>query len=121
MPKKDGKEVALDEGLKGEVNDMMVDEVKDMKVDEEVFWSMYPRLKESMELEGTGSAYLTMSVPGKSFLKERMSMIGSAKAKELEEKWRNLREEEVSLYLKRVDLIKEQAKAVLDSMKTSKS
>ncbi|XP_057460626.1 STOREKEEPER protein-like [Actinidia eriantha] len=119
LPKKDGKEVALDEGLKGEVNDMMVDEVKDMKVDEEVFWSMYPRLKESMELEG--SAYLTMSVPGKSFLKERMSMIGSAKAKELEEKWRNLREEEVSLYLKRVDLIKEQAKAVLDSMKTSKS
>ncbi|GFZ05522.1 hypothetical protein Acr_17g0010940 [Actinidia rufa] len=87
LPKKDGKEVALDEGLKGEVNDMMVDEVKDMKVDEE----------------------------------ERMSMIGSAKAKELEEKWRNLREEEVSLYLKRVDLIKEQAKAVLDSMKTSKS
>ncbi|GFS31882.1 DNA-binding storekeeper protein-related transcriptional regulator [Actinidia rufa] len=118
-PKTGGKEVALDEVLKGEMKDMMVDEVKDVKVDEEVFWSMYPRLKESLELEE--SSYLTMSMPGKSFLKERMSMIGSAKAKDLEEKWKNLREEEVSLYVKRVDLIKQQAKAVLDSMKTSKS
>ncbi|KAE9457783.1 hypothetical protein C3L33_10321, partial [Rhododendron williamsianum] len=58
--------------------------------------------------------------PGKSFMVESMSMIGKVKAKELEKKWKSLREDEVALYLKRMELMNEQTKLVLDAMKASK-
>ncbi|XP_058220237.1 STOREKEEPER protein-like isoform X2 [Rhododendron vialii] len=113
QPKENGKGVVgLKEGLKGEM--------KDVKVEDKVgvFWSAYPCLKQSIETEGPSD--VSMKEPVKSFMVESMSMIGKAKAKELEKKWKGLREEEVVLYLKRVELMKEQTKLVLDAMKAPK-
>ncbi|KAF7140927.1 hypothetical protein RHSIM_Rhsim06G0156300 [Rhododendron simsii] len=113
QPKENGKGVVgLKEGLKGEM--------KDVKVEDKVgdFWSAYPCLKQSIETEVPSD--VSMKEPVKSFMVESMSMIGKAKAKELEKKWKSLREDEVALYLKRVELMKEQTKLVLDAMKASK-
>ncbi|KAI8551855.1 hypothetical protein RHMOL_Rhmol06G0219600 [Rhododendron molle] len=113
QPKENGKGVVgLKEGLKGEM--------KDVKVEDKVgdFWSAYPCLKQSIETDLPSD--MSMKEPVKSFMVESMSMIGKAKAKELEKKWKSLREDEVAMYLKRVELIKEQTKLVLDAMKASK-
>ncbi|KAG5545484.1 hypothetical protein RHGRI_017845 [Rhododendron griersonianum] len=113
QPKENGKGVVgLKEGLKGEM--------KDVKVEDKVgdFWSAYPCLKQSIETDLPSN--MSMKEPGKSFMVESMSMIGKAKAKELEKKWKSLREDEVALYLKRMELMNEQTKLVLDAMKASK-
>ncbi|GFZ06284.1 hypothetical protein Acr_18g0004540 [Actinidia rufa] len=52
-------------------------------------------------------------------MKDGLELIGGSKKLELEEKWKKLGEEEVELYLKRVDLIREQTKLVLEAMKLS--
>ncbi|XP_028093948.1 STOREKEEPER protein-like [Camellia sinensis] len=72
--------LVLQETSKVEVNDPIVDQ-KD-------FWSMFPCLKESLELKD----YSNLSMPelGKNSMKDSMSMIRTAKAMELEEKWKNL-------------------------------
>uniref|UniRef100_A0A5B6YZZ7 Putative mediator-associated protein 1-like n=1 Tax=Davidia involucrata TaxID=16924 RepID=A0A5B6YZZ7_DAVIN len=108
------KEVAqeheLQETSKGDVN-----------ASQEEFCSMYPRLKESLQSESEKVSPLSLTESGKNLVMEGLSLIGSAKAKELEEKWNNFRIDEVELYLKRVDLIQEQTKSVLAAMKSSKS
>ncbi|KAB2610591.1 mediator-associated protein 1-like [Pyrus ussuriensis x Pyrus communis] len=48
------------------------------------------------------------------------SLIGSSKAKELEERWRVLQLIEMDLSVRKLDLMQEQTKLVLDSMKSSK-
>ncbi|XP_059661950.1 STOREKEEPER protein-like [Cornus florida] len=105
-PKKE--ELALQVALKPETG-----------ASQEDFWSMFPRLRESLQSEK--GSYLSLSESGTNFVKERMSLIGSKKAKKLEEKWSNLRADEVELYLKQVELIAEQTKLVLAAMKSSKS
>ncbi|CAH2057421.1 unnamed protein product [Thlaspi arvense] len=111
LPKEGRPELSLGEGSKAEG--------KDLKVEQEDFWSIHPRLFQSLELEKF--PYLSMPEVGKNFIKESMILIGSRKTKELEEKWKDLCMDEIALYLKRVELIQEQAKLVLDAMKASKS
>ncbi|XP_058189337.1 STOREKEEPER protein-like [Rhododendron vialii] len=117
LPKGNGKEeVALGKKLKGgKMKDMEVDEVGD-------FWAMHPCLKESLEMEtetGMPSDLLRKN-PVRRFLKENMSTIGNEKTMELEKKWKNLRAAEVTLALKRGELMNEQTKLVLDATNASK-
>ncbi|KAG5524316.1 hypothetical protein RHGRI_031103 [Rhododendron griersonianum] len=106
-------EVALGEGSKGgEMKDMKADKVGD-------FWATHPCLKQSLAMEKTFSD-LAMEEPVRSFMMENMSMIGDVKAKELEKKWKDFYADEVGLYLKRVELMEEQTKLVLGTMKASK-
>ncbi|KAL7185711.1 hypothetical protein ACSBR2_027634 [Camellia fascicularis] len=109
-PKEVRKELVLREASKVEA--------KDPVPDQKEFWATFPCLKESLELK----EYSTFSMPelGKNLLKDGMSTIGSAKAMELEEKWKIFRQEEVALYLKRTELIQEQTKLILDAMKSAK-
>ncbi|XP_058189134.1 STOREKEEPER protein-like [Rhododendron vialii] len=107
LPREESGEgvVALGEGSKGgEMKDMKADKVGD-------FWATHPCLKQSLAME---------KEPLKGFMMENMSMIGDVKAKELEKKWKDFYVDEVGLYLKRVQLMKEQTKLVLDTMKASK-
>ncbi|KAG5524743.1 hypothetical protein RHGRI_031425 [Rhododendron griersonianum] len=107
-------EVALGEGSKGgEMKDMKADKVGD-------FWATHPCLKQSLAMETEALSDLAMKEPVKSFMMENMSMIGDVKAKELEKKWKDFYVDEVGLYLKRGQLMEEQAKLVLGTMKTSK-
>ncbi|GMP66962.1 hypothetical protein CsSME_00027105 [Camellia sinensis var. sinensis] len=109
-PKEVRKELVLPEASRVEA--------KDPVPDQKEFWVTFPCLKESLELK----EYSTFSMPelGKNLLKDGMSTIGSAKAMELEEKWKIFRQEEVALYLKRTELIQEQTKLILDAMKSAK-
>ncbi|XP_059624517.1 STOREKEEPER protein-like [Cornus florida] len=84
-----------------------------VKASGENFLSMYPRLNESLQW-----ANHALSESGRKLLEEGMTLIGSAKAKKMEEKWRNLQIHEMELYLKHVDLIHQQTKLVLDAMKS---
>ncbi|KAF7126620.1 hypothetical protein RHSIM_Rhsim11G0026100 [Rhododendron simsii] len=117
LPKGNGKEeVGLGKKLKGgKMKDMEVDEVGD-------FWAMHPCLKESLEMEtetGMPSDLLRKN-PVRRFLKENMSTIGNKKTMELEKKWKNLHAAEVTLALKRGELMNEQTKLVLDATNASK-
>lgn len=70
------------------------------------FESKYPFLSHSFDMDVGGS-----------FLRENMILIGDAKAKDLEGKWKKLREAEVEVLLMKMDLMKEHAKLVLEGMK----
>ncbi|KAM7494721.1 hypothetical protein LguiB_029330 [Lonicera macranthoides] len=83
--------------------------------DEKDFFSAYPRLYQMFNIEN--SVYQPLSDDGRRFLKENMSLIGSSKAKELDIKWRNLQVEELELYSKRMELITEQSKLLVDAVK----
>ncbi|XP_049353256.1 STOREKEEPER protein-like [Solanum verrucosum] len=61
----------------------------------------------------------TMYPNGTSFLKENMSLIATDKAKVLEEKWKKLEDDEAALMVKRLDLIAEHYKLVVDAMRVS--
>ncbi|XP_054814150.1 STOREKEEPER protein-like [Prosopis cineraria] len=64
-----------------------------------------------------------LSVPegAANIMKEALPLIGSARTKELENKWRKLQEDECKLYLKKVELIRDSAKLMLEAMKSSMS
>ncbi|KAK4255386.1 hypothetical protein QN277_008393 [Acacia crassicarpa] len=64
-----------------------------------------------------------MSIPdgAANFMKEALPLMGSAKAGELESKWRKLQEAELKLYLKKVELVRDAAKQMLEAMKSSTS
>ncbi|XP_059661274.1 probable transcription factor At1g11510 [Cornus florida] len=51
-------------------------------------------------------------------IRDGLELIGGSKRLELEEKWKQLRVEEVELYLKRVELVREQTKHVLAVLKS---
>ncbi|KAG5561423.1 hypothetical protein RHGRI_004456 [Rhododendron griersonianum] len=55
---------------------------------------------------------------GKEIVKYGLELISDSKNVELEGKWKKLRVEEMELYLKKVGLIREQAKVVLGAMKS---
>lgn len=76
------------------------------------FWSRYPCFSESLNSEQFPMPDFSVK-----YLKDTMKEIGNEKAKEMEDKWRKLREEELKLYIKRIDLVKEQATLVVDAMK----
>lgn len=82
--------------------------------DKQDFKSRYPRLAASFESMGDMS---TMYPNATSYLKENMSLIASDKAKVLEEKWKKLQDDEAALMAKRLDLIAEHYRLVVDAMK----
>ncbi|GMY09954.1 STOREKEEPER protein-like [Fagus crenata] len=99
VKEKEKKEACLDNG-----------EVKDEKKEE--FMASYPCLNEVLETGEGGLLGLGMG-----FKRELMAGIGSAKATELETKWRKVKEAELEVYVKRVELVLEQAKMMLDAIK----
>ncbi|KAA8526928.1 hypothetical protein F0562_008843 [Nyssa sinensis] len=76
--------------------------------------AMYPFLKDSLQFGNK-----SVPVVQESIVKVGLGMIGNSKAKELNEKWKMLQVEELEFYLKRVDLIREQTKLMLDGLKSS--
>ena len=90
---------------------------------------MIDRAKEGAKTEVAKSAGVSQSIGVKrssgessledEIMKDGLELIGGSKKLELEEKWKKLREEEMELYLKRVDLIREQTKLILEAMKSS--
>lgn len=54
-----------------------------------------------------------------SFLKPGLELIGQSKRTELEEEWKKLHVAELELFLKRTELIRDQAKLILDAYKSS--
>ncbi|KAM1512364.1 hypothetical protein PS1_024406 [Malus domestica] len=87
-----------------------------VKADPDDFWSKYPCLNGSLRTGNCAqSSDLTRLV-----IEKMPSLIGSSKAKELEERWRALQLIEMDLSVKKLDLMQEQTKLVLDLMKSSK-
>ncbi|TMW83593.1 hypothetical protein EJD97_001243 [Solanum chilense] len=78
------------------------------------FQSKYPRLAASL---GSMAGMSTVYPNGSSFLKEKMSLIATDKAEMLEEKWKKLEDDEAALMVKRLDLIAEHFKLVVDAMR----
>ncbi|GFZ03176.1 hypothetical protein Acr_15g0017840 [Actinidia rufa] len=79
---------------------------------------------EKMDVESNlGSVGFNRSIAGlgleEEIIKDGLEMIRGAKKLELKAKWEQLRVEEVELYLKRLDLIREQAMLVLEALKSS--
>ncbi|XP_057513740.1 probable transcription factor At1g11510 [Actinidia eriantha] len=79
---------------------------------------------EKMDVESNlGSVGFNRSIVGlgleEEIIKDGLEMIRGAKKFELKVKWEQLRVEEVELYLKRLDLIREQAMLVLEALKSS--
>lgn len=83
---------------------------KEKDVGEQDFWSKYRFLNESFHnMEGNFPS-LAMSETGMSLVKERLSLIGNAKAKELNDKWKQLIMAETELNYKMLALMTEQVK-----------
>ncbi|CAN4104833.1 unnamed protein product [Withania somnifera] len=82
--------------------------------DQPEFQSRYPCLAASFE---SMAGLSTMYPNATNYLKENMSLIASDKAKVLEEKWKKLHDDEAALMAKRLDLIAEHYRLVVDAMK----
>ncbi|KAH0653568.1 hypothetical protein KY289_031246 [Solanum tuberosum] len=102
--KEEEKQVAVKEVAKEDI----------VQGDEQDFRSKYPRLAASFE---SMAGMSTMYPNGTSYLKEKMSLIATDKAKELEEKWKKLEDDEAALMVKRLDFIAEHYKLVVDAMR----
>ncbi|XP_009777843.1 STOREKEEPER protein-like [Nicotiana tabacum] len=102
-PKEDEKRPSVKEVDKEDVV-VKVDDRQD-------FRSKYPNLAASFSLPAMSSIFPN----GVDIFKENMSLIASDKAKVLEEKWKKLHDDEDDLMLKRLDLIREHYKLVVDA------
>lgn len=78
------------------------------------FWSKYPNLNASFDNMKGAFPSLMVPLAGASFLEEKLSLIGNVKAKELDNKWKQLRLEETELSYKILKLMKEQVQLALD-------
>ncbi|KAI3465650.1 hypothetical protein Pfo_022313 [Paulownia fortunei] len=87
---------------------------KENEGEERDFWSKYPFFSASFYNMVWNFPSLEMSEAGMSFVKERLSLIGNVKAKELDEKWKQLFVEETELNYKMLNLLKEQVKMASD-------
>ncbi|KAL2474644.1 STOREKEEPER protein [Abeliophyllum distichum] len=85
---------------------------KEKEVGERDFWSNYPFFRRSFDANGICPS-LSMPEGVRDFMKEKMSSIGSIKAKDLEEKWKDLFKKETELYFERLNLMREQTKLAL--------
>ncbi|XP_049353255.1 STOREKEEPER protein-like [Solanum verrucosum] len=101
-----------DENHKEAVKEVVKEDI--VKGDQQDFQSEYPRLAASFE---SMAGMSTMYPNGTSFLKENMSLIATDKAKVLEEKWKKLEDDEAALMVKRLDLIAEHYRLVVDAMR----
>ncbi|KAG5596919.1 hypothetical protein H5410_038151 [Solanum commersonii] len=102
--KEEEKQVAVKEVAKEDI----------VQGDEQDFRSKYPRLAASFE---SMAGMSTMYPNGTSYWKEKMSLIATDKAKELEEKWKKLEDDEAALMVRRLDFIAEHYKLVVDAMR----
>lgn len=102
-PKEDEKRPSVKEVDKEDVV-VKVDDRQD-------FRSKYPNLAASFSLPAMSSIFPN----GVDIFKENMNLIGSDKAKVLEEKWKKLHDDENDIMLKRLDLIREHYKLVVDA------
>ncbi|KAL2226541.1 UNVERIFIED_CONTAM: GLABROUS1 enhancer-binding protein-like 1 [Sesamum indicum] len=75
--------------------EIMKNQKKTGKIDKEEFASAYPLVALSLNENGYPN-----------FIKEKFLLIGREKLQELEEKWRDVKAAELSLELKRIDLIR---------------
>ncbi|KAG6423478.1 hypothetical protein SASPL_113874 [Salvia splendens] len=78
------------------------------------FWSKYPNINASFDNMKASFPSLVAPVAGMSLLKERLSLIGNVKAKELDDKWKQLLGEKTELDYKILILMKEQVQMALD-------
>ncbi|KAL3509634.1 hypothetical protein ACH5RR_029035 [Cinchona calisaya] len=107
--KKSGKVGSfIDTGKEDKKKDVVKELVKDQEAD---FGSKYPFLTGSFDSEGS------IFAGDMSFLKENLTLIGAAKAMELESKWKKLRQAEAEFSLERLKLMTEQTKLVLEGLK----
>ncbi|KAH7838830.1 hypothetical protein Vadar_031710 [Vaccinium darrowii] len=79
--------------------------------------------REEVELNTSAKRALRFdaSIGGSSLeaiLEDGLELIDGTKKSELEEKWRQFRVEEVELHIKRLDLVREQAKLLLETLKS---
>ncbi|KAL6515767.1 hypothetical protein OROHE_018301 [Orobanche hederae] len=86
------------------------EEGEDEEEDEGDFGSKYPFLRCSFSNLKSSIPCLDMSESGIKFAMKRLSLIGNDKAKELEDKWKQLISEEVELIHKKMTLMKQQMK-----------
>ena len=101
-----GKVDVVENGV--EVSDEREDGGRDFK-------EVYPYLSIGWESDFTCSSLF------KNYLTGNMHSVGSGKLREMDKKWKNLYMEELKLYVKKLDLVKEHAQAVLDRLSTSDS
>ncbi|PRQ52882.1 putative transcription factor GeBP family [Rosa chinensis] len=80
------------------------------------FWSKYPSLSDSLQLANCSSRWEGLE----RVMIQKMPSIGSSKAKELDDRWRKLQVLEMELTVKKLDLMHEQAKLLLDGIKSRK-
>ncbi|XP_073154923.1 STOREKEEPER protein-like [Henckelia pumila] len=82
--------------------------------DEGSMWSKYKFFSSSFDNLVGKFPSLGMSESGMSLVKEKLSFIGNAKAKELNEKWKQMLVEETELHYRMLSLMREQIKLALD-------
>ncbi|KAK6142475.1 hypothetical protein DH2020_022823 [Rehmannia glutinosa] len=78
------------------------------------FWSKYPLFSASFGNMASNFPTLDMSESMMSFVMKKLSSIGNDKAKEQEEKWRQLIKEEAEVKFKMLTLMQEQVKMAFD-------
>ncbi|KZV15132.1 mediator-associated protein 1-like [Dorcoceras hygrometricum] len=77
-------------------------------------WSKFQFLSYSFDNLVGKFPSLRMSDSGTSLVKEKLSFVGNSKAKELDEKWRQMLLEETDLHYRMLSLMREQIKLALD-------
>ncbi|XP_075482578.1 STOREKEEPER protein-like [Primulina tabacum] len=82
--------------------------------DEGSIWSKYEFFSSSFDNLVGKFPSLEMSDSGMSLVKEKLSFIGNAKAKELNEKWKQMLVEETELHYRMLSLMREQFKLAFD-------
>lgn len=87
-----------------------------VKAEPDEFWSKYPCLSASLRFGNCSPR----SEDLERLMIQRMPSIGSSKAKELDDRWRKLQVLEMELSVKKLDVMHEQAKLVLNVMKSQK-
>ncbi|KAL7142256.1 hypothetical protein ABFS83_08G111900 [Erythranthe nasuta] len=78
------------------------------------FWSKYKNISESFDNMAVKFPSFAMSSPAANAFKEKLSSIGNADAKQLDDKWRKLIMEEIELNYKMLDLMTQQFKMALN-------
>ncbi|KAL5709484.1 hypothetical protein ACHQM5_020168 [Ranunculus cassubicifolius] len=79
----------------------------------------YAYLSGSTIVRNTSSALIPPPGLGDIVSKRGWDAIGSSKAKEFDDRWRNLIIAETKIYLQRIDLVREQTQAMLDMLESS--
>ncbi|PON48532.1 DNA-binding storekeeper protein-related transcriptional regulator [Parasponia andersonii] len=80
-----------------------------VKADPDEFWASYPCFRDSLR-------FVNNSLASEDELKKRLPLIGSSKVKELENRWKKLKMEELELHARKEALVFEQSKLFLNSI-----